>query len=173
MPRDRESMPTSWRANGSRECAPDDRLRDAIQCHTARTSDHPRATASPLPRESRSKGALLRMMSERTPGAQPSSTQKPVTQGCGRVSGGTIDVDENTMPDRTSQPGFELLLHSTWDGLPVPRPSQRHHRTNARGRPTPLHASWPGLGPGHPRLLWGTAAETWMPGTYAKPRFAL
>jgi hypothetical protein len=38
------------------------------------------------------------------------STQKPVTQGCGRVFGETIHFDKNTMPDRTSQLALELLF---------------------------------------------------------------
>jgi hypothetical protein len=41
------------------------------------------------------------------------STQKPVTQGCGRVLGETIHFDKNTTPDRTSQLAFELLFHSS------------------------------------------------------------
>jgi hypothetical protein len=41
------------------------------------------------------------------------STQKPVTQRCGRVLNETIHLDKNTMPDRTGQLAFELLFHST------------------------------------------------------------
>jgi hypothetical protein len=38
-------------------------------------------------------------------------TQKPAAQFCGRVLGGAIDLEQNTMFDRTSQTKFEVFFH--------------------------------------------------------------
>src|SRR5258708_7974174 len=38
--------------------------------------------------------------------------QKPAAHGCGRVLGGRIDCDENTLSDRTSQSKAEVFIHS-------------------------------------------------------------
>jgi hypothetical protein len=43
-----------------------------------------------------------------------SPTQKPATQGCGRVLGETNYFDENTTTHWTSQASFDFLIHRRW-----------------------------------------------------------
>jgi hypothetical protein len=107
--------PTSFRANGSRKCAPDDRLREAIQ--------QPRSKSWIA-----SSQALLAMtlrvcsldLGARHGGRArlPAATQKPAAQGCGRVLGGTIHFDENTTTHWTSQAGFDPVVHRRWITAP-------------------------------------------------------
>jgi hypothetical protein len=65
------------------------------------------------------------------PVACAASTQKPATQGCGRVLGVTNHFDENTTTHWTSQARFDLVLHSRCKTR-QPRRLGLTHAVNAR-----------------------------------------
>jgi hypothetical protein len=88
-------------------------------------------------------------------------TQKPVTQGCGRVFGETIHFDKNTMSDRTSQPALEFTFPQLAARL-LPA-SRRHQRGRAENDPNPAGSAcrsrlrcrvWRTAGCFEPRLRW-------------------
>src|SRR4030081_1928410 len=86
-------LSASWRANGSRECAPDDRLREAIQSDTARldclVADAPRndelRIAGTAKQDIEEITRCLQARRSSSSGALPESDLRPPNSPSGRV----------------------------------------------------------------------------------------